>query len=381
MSSQDLNVIRKMLAHDLMQVYVRLFLLLTVVWFSVEVLAPFLALALWSLILAVSLFPLNHWLAVRLHLSEGKAAVIFICIAFLIIGIPAGLLGASMAQHMGEWVMVLSEQGFTVPEADPAVAEWPVIGAPLYDLWHRAHEDLVSAAQMIQPQLIAGGRFLLAAAGNTLLALVLFFIALLIAGFMMANATSGGQQMRRLLMTFSDPARGEEIHELVVATIRSVSNGVVGVAVLQALALGVGFLVLDVPAAGVLALLVLFLGVLQLPSSPVVWPVLAWVWRLAAVGPQERELGSNSTPTSDRLEKPRAPWSAPRGTCRRGASDTELGRNSTPTSDRWEEPRAPWRAPSQGSAHRTGDRWQQSPEQSPGRLGAICTRSPHKPVG
>ena len=28
-----------------------------------------------------------------------------------------------------------------------------------------------------------------------------------------------------------------------------------------------------------------------------------------------------------------------------------------------------------------GDCWQQSPEQSPGRLGAICTRSPHKPVG
>ena len=74
MSSEDLNVIRKMLAHDLMQVYVRLFLLLTVVWFSVEVFAPFLALALWSLILAVSLYPLNHWLAVRLHLSEGKAA-------------------------------------------------------------------------------------------------------------------------------------------------------------------------------------------------------------------------------------------------------------------------------------------------------------------
>ena len=98
MSSEDLNVIRKMLAHDLMQVYVRLLLLLTVAWFSVEVFAPFLALALWSLILAVSLYPLNHWLAVRLHLSEGKAAVIFICMAFLIIGIPAGLLGAGLSR-------------------------------------------------------------------------------------------------------------------------------------------------------------------------------------------------------------------------------------------------------------------------------------------
>ena len=109
-------------------------------------------------------------------------------------------------------------------------------------------------------------------------------------------------------------------------------------------------------------------------------------------GTSDTELGRNSTPTNDRLEKPRAPWKAPRGTCRRGASDTELGRNSTPTSDRWEEPRAPWRAPSQGSAHRTGDRWQQSPEQSPGQLvrgsqykahgnQPVCTRFPHKRFG
>ena len=59
MGDSDLSVIRKVLAHDLMQVYVRLFLLLTVVWFSVETFAPFLALMLWSVILAVSLYPLN----------------------------------------------------------------------------------------------------------------------------------------------------------------------------------------------------------------------------------------------------------------------------------------------------------------------------------
>ncbi len=75
MNTGDLSVIRKMLAHDLMQVYVRLFLLLTVVWFSVETFAPFLVLVLWSLILAVSLNPLNQWLSGRLSLGEGKAAV------------------------------------------------------------------------------------------------------------------------------------------------------------------------------------------------------------------------------------------------------------------------------------------------------------------
>ena len=72
MNTGDLSVIRKMLAHDLMQVYVRLFLLLTVVWFSVETFAPFLVLILWSVILAVSLNPLNQWLSGRLSLGGAR---------------------------------------------------------------------------------------------------------------------------------------------------------------------------------------------------------------------------------------------------------------------------------------------------------------------
>jgi len=292
MGDSDLSVIRKVLAHDLMQVYVRLVLLLTVVWFSVETFAPFLALMLWSVILAVSLYPLNLWLSARLHLNEGKAAIVFIVIAVLLVGSPTIALGVSLADHVRGWVALLNEQAFQIPEANPAVADWPVVGPSLFDLWTRAHEDLMSAARMIQPQLIAGGRVVLGAAANTLLALVLFFVALLLAGFMMAHATRGTDLTRQLLGTFTSHQRGDEIQTLVVATIRSVSNGVVGVAFLQALALGVGFLALDVPAAGVLALLVLFLGVLQLPSSLVLLPVLAWVWLSSGGGTLANALGT-----------------------------------------------------------------------------------------
>ena len=292
MNESDLGVIRKLLAHDLMQVYVRLFLLLSVAWFSVEIFAPFLALMLWSVILAVSLYPLNQWLSLRLHLSEGKAAIVFVVMAFLIVGAPTVALGVSLAEHVREWVTILGDQQVQVPEANPAVAEWPVIGPAIYDLWQRAHEDLMSAARMIQPQLLSGGRILLGAAANTLLALILFFVALLIAGLMMANATAGANRSRQLLGTFADHERGDEIQTLVVATIRSVSNGVVGVAFLQALALGVGFLALGVPAAGVLALLVLFLGVLQLPSALVVLPALAWIWLVGDGGTVGNAIGT-----------------------------------------------------------------------------------------
>ena len=292
MSNTEFDALRKVLAHDLMQVYVRLILLLAVVWFSAETFAPFLPLMLWALILAVSLNPLNQWLSHRLHIGGGKSAFVLVALGLIIGGVPAVLLGLSSADYLREWIAILSERSVMVPEANPQVAAWPLVGPALYELWQSAHEDLMSAAKIVQPQLLTGGKVLLGAVANTLLALVLFFIALLIAGFMMAYAEQGGQQARRMLATFADAARGEEIQDLVVATVRSVSNGVVGVAFLQALALGIGFLILGVPAAGVLAFLVLFLGVLQLPSSIVVLPVIAWIWLVSGIPTIAATLGS-----------------------------------------------------------------------------------------
>jgi predicted PurR-regulated permease PerM len=61
-------------------------------------------------------------------------------------------------------------------------------------------------------------------------------------------------------------------------TVRSVAAGVLGVALIQALILGVGFFFAGVPAAGVLAVLILFLGILQLPAIIITIPVIAWIW-------------------------------------------------------------------------------------------------------
>ena len=228
----------------------------------------------------------------RLHLSEGKAAIVFVVMAFLIVGAPTVALGVSLAEHVREWVTILGDQQVQVPEANPAVAEWPLIGPAVYDLWQRAHEDLMSAARMIQPQLLSGGRILLGAAANTLLALILFFVALLIAGLMMANATAGANRSRQLLGTFADHERGDEIQTLVVATIRSVSNGVVGVAFLQALALGVGFWPWAFRRRACWRCSCSSFGVLQLPSALVVLPALAWVWLVGDGGTVGNAIGT-----------------------------------------------------------------------------------------
>ena len=72
--------------------------------------------------------------------------------------------------------------------------------------------------------------------------------------------------------------RGSAFVDLAGVTIRNVARGVIGVALIQALLIGFGLIVAEVPAAGLLTLAVLVLGILQVGAAPVVIPLLIWVW-------------------------------------------------------------------------------------------------------
>ncbi len=276
----DLTRLRKVISKDLVNVYVQFALLLALAWFCIEIFSPFIGLFLWSLILAVSFYPLHQWLSKKLHNSEAKSAVVLVVVTCFLVGAPTIMLGVSLAEHLREWVVILSTQSLVIPEPNPVVSEWPVIGPIVFEVWGRVYSDLGSALKMVQPQIMVSAKVLVGAAANTLLALASFFVALLIAGFMMARSATGIQQLKSCLNAITDREKGEELQVLATATIRSVANGVVGVAFLQALAVGLGFLAIEVPAAGFLSFLILCLGVLQLPSSIVIFPVIVWLWWL-----------------------------------------------------------------------------------------------------
>ena len=61
------------------------------------------------------------------------------------------------------------------------------------------------------------------------------------------------------------------------------AQGVVGIAFIQALLLGVGFLVKGVPGAGLLAMVALLLGIVQLPGVLLTVPVIAIVLGMEGV--------------------------------------------------------------------------------------------------
>ena len=61
-------------------------------------------------------------------------------------------------------------------------------------------------------------------------------------------------------------------------TIRTVSRGVIGISLLQALLAGIGLFVAGVPAAGLITFAVLVLGIIQIGPSIVLIPLIIWSW-------------------------------------------------------------------------------------------------------
>jgi predicted PurR-regulated permease PerM len=72
--------------------------------------------------------------------------------------------------------------------------------------------------------------------------------------------------------------RGNEFMQLAGATIRNVSQGVIGVSLLQALLAGIGLMAAGVPRASLIAFGVLILGIIQIGPSAILIPVIIWSW-------------------------------------------------------------------------------------------------------
>jgi predicted PurR-regulated permease PerM len=94
----------------------------------------------------------------------------------------------------------------------------------------------------------------------------------------MAFGESGSAAIRRIFTRLSGLERGPKLQTLATATIRSVAAGVVGVAFIQALLLGIGFILAGLPAPGILALIAFILGIVQVPALVVSLPAVAYLW-------------------------------------------------------------------------------------------------------
>lgn len=245
-------------------------------YWSLVLVGPFLTIIVWSVILAVALYPVFTWVVARVRFPALAATAITIAGLAVILG-PVTWLGLSLVDNLATLIERFGDGSWAIPPPPEAVKAWPLVGEKAYEIWYEASTNLKSLLITTAPELKPLASTALSVAGNAGLNLLKFITATVISGFLFIPGPAlveKAKSIARLVAT----ERGEDFVALAGATIRNVSRGVIGVSSVQALLAGIGLLVAGIPAAGLLSFLVLFLGIIQVGPSIILLPLIIWSW-------------------------------------------------------------------------------------------------------
>jgi len=256
---------------------IRIGILALLFLWSLNIVRPFLEPVAWGIIIAVAIMPLHAKFAKMLGGRNKLAATLITLIALTMMIIPTIQFFGEVVEDGRALAAGLEEGTLVVPPAPEKVRSWPVIGEPLADVWTEASEDLQGTLKKYQSQVAAIGSRLAGAMGGLAMTVLQFVISFIIAGVFLVSADSSKVAAISVATRLAGD-QGAAFVRLSELTIRSVAQGVLGIAVIQALMSGVGLALAGVPGAGLWALIVLFLAIIQLPPLLVMGPAIVYVF-------------------------------------------------------------------------------------------------------
>lgn len=258
------------------EVIIRISLVVGLIVWCFQIVRPFVSTIIWALIIAAALFPVFTWFKSKIGRSAGFSSALFTVLILIAILTPSFMLSGTLISTAREYAKELEDGELQVPPAPERVKDVPVIGDKLYAAWDLANENLDAALSRFETQLRDAARWLLRTAAGAGLGILQFAAAVVVSGVFLAYSEGGNAFARRLGKRLAG-RQGENFAAMASGTIRSVAQGVLGVAVIQSILAGIAFMVMDVPGAGLWTLLVLMLAIVQLPTLIIALPIIGYV--------------------------------------------------------------------------------------------------------
>lgn len=278
-SLKDRNFIRRAL-----EAAIRIGLVVLLVAWCFEIVKPFIVPVVWGIVIAIAVYPAYCWLERALADRRGLAAALIALLMLVVLIGPTVLLAGTLADSARKLVTSLTDGTLPIPAPPEGIGDWPIIGHPLERFWRLASVNIAAALAEIKPQVTAFGSWMLSTVAGLSLGILQFVLAIIIAGVLLANAAGGGEAARAIATRLAGE-RGAEYAELAQATVRSVTRGILGVALIQSLLAGLGFLAVGLPGAGLLALICLLLAVVQVGPGLVLLGASIYVFTEAETTP------------------------------------------------------------------------------------------------
>ncbi len=247
------------------------------------VLKPFLPALLWSTILSIATWPAFHWLEARLGGRTSLAAAIMSIILAVGFLVPLSILGGSLAENFAKFAGNVLGVFETGPPPPPAwVADVPLFGDELSDLWQAYANDTTRFAETVSEYVKPATEFLLGVGTKIGRGIVDLALSVLVAFFFFRDGAYGAARLRVLMDKVAGP-RGRHLLEIAEKTMIGVIYGILGTSLAQGLLAAFGLWLAGVPGALFLGLLTSLLSFVPM-GPPMVWlPSTIWLFSIGRI--------------------------------------------------------------------------------------------------
>jgi len=275
----------KLFHRRVIEAAIRIGLVFLLMLWCFNIVKPFILLVLWGAIIAVAVYPLFEKLQSMLGGRQKLAAILMTLIALVMLVIPSVMLSESAIETSQPLAKQIKEGTFSIPPPSDKVQTWPLVGKKLHSAWSLASNNLSGVLSKYKDQLTEFAKLVLSVTAEAGTVVLKFIVSIIIAGMLLVYAKSGTDAVEKVSNRLMGEPRGKKFAGMASATIRSVAQGVLGVAVIQAVLAAVGFLVIGMPYSGIWALLVLILAIIQLPPIIILGPIIVYAFTITTTLP------------------------------------------------------------------------------------------------
>ena len=128
------------------EVAVRLGILLLVAVWCLQIVAPFLGIVIWGLIIAIAIERPYQRICSALGGRRALTATIFALAGLAALIVPAVLLSETLVVGATRYATELTSGSLSIPPPPDKVATWPVVGERVHAAWLLASENLGAAS-------------------------------------------------------------------------------------------------------------------------------------------------------------------------------------------------------------------------------------------
>lgn len=241
------------------------------------VLRPFIAAILWAIILSFSTWPLHRRIERALGGRTTLAAAIMTLMIMAILVGPLAALGIKLSENVFrvvETVHAAMDRGL------PPLPDWligvPIVGDRLQVTWSVLAGGEANLRTTLQPYLGRIRDFALESGGHLLSGTSLIALSVLIAFFLYRDGRTAVRRLRSIVGRIAG-ARARQSLDVAAETINGVVHGVLGTALVQAIAATVGYWIAGIPGVLLLGFVSFFLALVPMGLALIWLPAAIWL--------------------------------------------------------------------------------------------------------